>query len=294
MLLWSLFFFLLSPAVSTVVEVSVDGSSELPAVTSQQNNRSEPQDHNKSDERIRRFLKSETIQYQEFVPCLDELPQHLHPYLKDYRKTTRDPHYSSLSCLPPETTRENRCFRAFYDGYEHLLLEGGKGRDGLEYISDRVVEIIYQKGLMSRDVTPIVSSKKEYRMRHGASNSNRNSLEDPFEALHVDYFEVSDYVMTAILYDEASENLAGGETCIADSLAPSKDNNELNYTLQEGIVVEPKKGRLVMFTGGGENLHSPLPIYRTDQERPTYIMFFKCKDDNSDNRHQNTITQAEL
>ena len=116
--------------------------------------------------------------------------------------------------------------------------------------------------------------------------------------MHADYFESSDYVYTAILYDDPPEDLVGGETVLVDFMTEfsggTKENPEevssnervtfgmrmedtnithnhdyKEYTtrakaraakianrppieLTPGMIVEPKHGRLVVFSAGGE------------------------------------------
>ena len=124
--------------------------------------------------------------------------------------------------------------------------------------------------------------------------------------LHADYFESKLYVYTAILYDEQPEDLIGGETALVDFLLLNKDDgstavekvmfglqsdtgvkkNTAKQTLENaatqplkltsGMVVEPKPGRLVLFSSGGENFHAPLEVMRG--KRPTFHFWFKCKE----------------
>lgn len=109
-----------------------------------------------------------------------------------------------------------------------------------------------------------------------------------FGQLHGDYFESEDYVYTAILYDEPT-NLRGGETAIVDArggfevltgeqknvgdavvsrnAAVGEEETSLHVRsmsrppieLMSGVIVEPKRGRLLVFTvftGGGENVYA--------------------------------------
>ena len=48
----------------------------------------------------------------------------------------------------------------------------------------------------------------------------------------------------------------------------------LNFTLRRGLVVAPKRGRVVLFSGGGENIHTALPVRAG--RRQTIQAFFKC------------------
>jgi len=61
---------------------------------------------------------------------------------------------------------------------------------------------------------------------------------------------------------------AGGETGIADELDAEG--------LVEGIVVEPKRGRLLLFSGGGENYHAPMDVRRG--RRAAWHAWFTCAD----------------
>ena len=44
--------------------------------------------------------------------------------------------------------------------------------------------------------------------------------------------------------------------------------------LQRGLVVAPKAGRLVIFSGGAENFHAPLAVQHG--KRASLQMFFRC------------------
>jgi hypothetical protein len=63
-----------------------------------------------------------------------------------------------------------------------------------------------------------------------------------------------------------SDDLQGGETGIADELDAEG--------LVEGIVVEPRRGRLLLFSGGGENYHTPLNVVRG--RRAAWHGWFTC------------------
>mmetsp|Transcript_15019 Transcript_15019/g.29290 ORF Transcript_15019/g.29290 Transcript_15019/m.29290 type:complete len:196 (+) Transcript_15019:664-1251(+) len=45
-------------------------------------------------------------------------------------------------------------------------------------------------------------------------------------------------------------------------------------TLTAGLVVEPRRGRLLLFSGGGENYHAPLAVVRG--RRTTLHVWFRC------------------
>ena len=54
-------------------------------------------------------------------------------------------------------------------------------------------------------------------------------------------------------------------------------------TLVGGLVVEPRRGRLVLFSGGGENYHAPPAVTRG--RRTTFHAWFKCNCNNSAKSH---------
>ena len=54
--------------------------------------------------------------------------------------------------------------------------------------------------------------------------------------------------------------------------------------LVAGAVVEPRRGRLVLFSGGGENYHAPLPV--TQGRRTSFQVWFGCDcDDDGVEQH---------
>eukprot|EP00965_Chrysotila_dentata_P000976 31511-Pleurochrysis_carterae.AAC.2 len=68
-----------------------------------------------------------------------------------------------------------------------------------------------------------------------------------------------------------SVKLRGGETGIADGLEFAKDST---ISATSAWVIEPKRGRVVIFTGGGENYHAPLPVVKG--RRTTWNTWFSC------------------
>lgn len=44
--------------------------------------------------------------------------------------------------------------------------------------------------------------------------------------------------------------------------------------LAAGVLVEPRRGRLVLFSGGGENYHAPLPV--AQGRRTSFQVWFGC------------------
>jgi len=79
--------------------------------------------------------------------------------------------------------------------------------------------------------------------------------------------------------------LVGGETGMIDipplghpyepafEIKKDQDGHDRSV-IKHGIVVEPVRGRLVLFTGGGENFHSPLSVKAG--KRKTYHAWIEC------------------
>jgi hypothetical protein len=108
-----------------------------------------------------------------------------------------------------------------------------------------------------------------------------------WSSLHADYYESPNYMFSAVLYlgdedgEEAekdaplsrAEPLVGGETGIADRL--TRRGGGATPTMASGVVVQPRRGRLLLFTGGGENYHAPLEVARG--RRRTFHAWFSCE-----------------
>lgn len=98
-----------------------------------------------------------------------------------------------------------------------------------------------------------------------------------YAQMHADYYESANYVFTAVLYlgDEVGDDVArvGGETALIDEMRRDAAGA---CELARGVVVEPKPGRLVVFSGGGENYHAPLSVQRG--RRTTFHVWYDCLD----------------
>lgn len=158
---------------------------------------------------------------------------------------------------------------------------------------------------MEFDVKPILLESSVTRQKNYTTGDLGEAQN--FGHLHADYFESSSYVYTAILYDDPPTNLLGGETALVDFtplLSKSNEKGKVAFGMKikenetailpgekaskandhpgsqpidftSGMIVEPKRGRLVLFTSGGENFHAPMEVKRG--ERPTYHFWFTCK-----------------
>ena len=54
--------------------------------------------------------------------------------------------------------------------------------------------------------------------------------------------------------------------------------NDIPFILTPNVFIEPKHGRLVLFTAGGENFHAPMQVIRGI--RPTHHIWYRCKQSN--------------
>ena len=103
---------------------------------------------------------------------------------------------------------------------------------------------------------------------------------------HADYYADKRNVISVIVYlgHEGDEPLVGGWTGFVDTPPPEPGMPEQpglerlpNNTavLREGLMVAPRVGRVVAFTGGGENYHSALPTVQG--RRQSMNAWFMCK-----------------
>lgn len=225
---------------------------------------------------VRRILRSMDANEVEYFPCLDDVEDtDLAAFLREHRKRTRNPSYTSLSCAPVH------CFRAVFDGHQHLLNLENHDQMASEISSILQSIIVPKEPGTTSAIQSSLHRQKTYTVADTLTNVN-------FGQLHIDYFENDDYVYTAILYDDPPEVLIGGETAFANApigfqslSSDPKDRIVINegssmppLELLSGWIVEPKKGRLVLFTAGGENAHAPLQVIQG--ERPTHHLWFNC------------------
>lgn len=275
------------------------------------------------DPSVIRISASEYANLTQFVPCISDVSNPLYvskvkPFLKSYRKLTREPTFDSLPCSPPD---KNMCFRGVYDGYNDFLKMArnlvpdyeAMRREPKDEVVNRIALLL--ESLIVHPETPLKSdflwdkeaSIIELSGRREKSYANENVKND-YTELHADYFESSNYVFTAVLYDEPSEDLIGGETALVNikktvEVTSNSENIDFGMKLRElrtvskrlpleegsktdidtkdrlvqftsGLMIEPKPGRLVLFSGGGENFHTPVGVQRGT--RPTYHFWFKC------------------
>ena len=215
-----------------------------------------------------RIGKETHANYTEYIPCINDVGDMgaINPFLPIQRKRTRQPSYTALKCTP----EPSKCFRAVFDGYDHL-----RGAQDDAYAK------VIQSLIIPKDGEPTVPPLHKSVSRHKTYQVDISKNAANYGEMHVDYFESPQYVYTSILYDEPSADLVGGETMLANVESGFRyvesegdSGNMQKMELVSGVIVEPKKGRLVLFTSGGENVHAPMEVLKG--QRPTHHVWFTC------------------
>lgn len=80
---------------------------------------------------------------------------------------------------------------------------------------------------------------------------------------HIDAARPTQWLWTCLLYVGPHDELAGGETLLIDEAVDlvSSTGRVPQVAASKGLLVEPRRGRLLVFTSGAENVHSALPIF---------------------------------
>jgi hypothetical protein len=123
----------------------------------------------------------------------------------------------------------------------------------------------------------LVVSNPRFKNYYNRKAARDDSSKEPprWGEMHADYYESAAFVFSAILFlgEEAvdRERLVGGEFGWVDGLDHRPDGT---VHLSAGTVVEPRRGRLVLFSGSGENYHAPLPLLQG--RRTSLQMWFTC------------------
>ena len=104
-------------------------------------------------------------------------------------------------------------------------------------------------------------------------------------AFHFDFAQSAGAVWSATLYTghDGDEPLVGGWTAFVDAEGnPSGEpepglhrSSNGSALLHRGLAVAPRIGRLLLFTGGRENYHAPLPV--GSGRRQSLQIFFGCR-----------------
>lgn len=224
--------------------------------------------------------KSMDANFTQYIPCVDDLRGTDNSlFLPTKRKLTRTPVFTSLSCAPAQS----KCFRAVYDGFDDLSLLTQTLSD--ESMLEERIQAVVKSLIVANDGTLLPAKIEKSYLRNKTYDTDNTKAN--YGETHVDYFESEIFVYTVVLYGEPSNNLLGGETFIADAqngfrfidgITDRSSNRSANERrpkeLTSGIIVEPKLGRLLIFTGGGENVHGPLQVF--EGERHTKHLWFRC------------------
>eukprot|EP00300_Choanocystis_sp_HF-7_P011961 c17690_g1_i1.p2 GENE.c17690_g1_i1~~c17690_g1_i1.p2 ORF type:complete len:121 (+),score=27.83 c17690_g1_i1:558-920(+) len=81
------------------------------------------------------------------------------------------------------------------------------------------------------------------------------------------------YLYTAIVYlSTYGVDFTGGELAIVDGIIQVAEDKQ---ELADGVVIEPIPGRLVLFSAGAENMHTPLKV--KSGSRAVLQMWFTCQ-----------------
>ena len=257
-----------------------------------------------------RFAAAANFTWAQRLTCADTPSPEIHRFTQPLgpesrpRRSWRDPPLNSLCCAPPS------CFRAVLDGAIALPPPEPPERplppdsppapppvlDERRYDADelaaQIQEVLASRFGVSRvsPVFPRLKTAYAWRRSPGAVDG---STPPRWGELHADYFESDRFVYSAVLFLGAEDGdatpLLGGELGLVDAmeeevgpLPPSRDGGGAAGAaapvgpgrLTAGVVVEPKRGRLVVFTASGENYHSPLPVRAG--RRTSFQVWFEC------------------
>ena len=251
--------------------------------------------------RTERLVFSSTADYQvkRWLTCAPAADPSLHEFTDGGRGEWREPPLASLCCGP----KPDRCFRGVFDQRillaTELQLEDSaancseramrgecssdsetmraecalacKGYSEDEALQQQISALLQEEFGVSAQIEVSASRGKTYTK----SSERGQHTDDPWEGLHADYLDRKVYVYSAVLFlDLESDDdvkRKGGQTGLADKLDSEKKGLD---KLVSGWIVEPRKGRLVVFSGGGENYHTPLPV--TQGRRTTFHAWFTC------------------
>jgi len=207
------------------------------------------------------------------------------------RKSYRDPPLQSLCCFPTH----GRCFRAVFDG--RVPLPAGLNSVGVraDLVRSLITGPTYRE--IGTAIRALLASELGVEAGTVEVSTARTVQYTPagilqtllpstcalvglhvhgLSELHADYYENAKFTFSAILFLDIEANdevtLIGGETGFVDELKRNTTTSQLQLT--KGVVVEPRRGRLVLFSGGGENYHSAMEVVQG--RRTALHMWFRC------------------
>jgi len=185
--------------------------------------------------------------------CLDSEAdlERLRPFITNSFRGNR---FHRRSCGP----RRVRCGR--------VVLDGALDEDVLQEVGD------FRDRLHLWEGTGVIQGLLEVHFRTGALVAVAGQLDHNIRSdlpceMHSDYLSrPPHYFLTAIVYlVDQGRDCSRCETVFCDSIEEGR--------LLSGAVVQPKRGRVVLFSGGLENMHCKLP---SDGRRDVVQLFFRC------------------
>ncbi|KAL1527699.1 hypothetical protein AB1Y20_009085 [Prymnesium parvum] len=219
----------------------------------------------------------------EWLNCADGPNPRLHNFTAAGSPAWREPPLSSLCCFP----KHRRCFRAVLDGVVKVAEDPEEALSDLHVdcsnwaslnrsVSSEQQNMLTECALSCRRersflVGPVEPSLATFRTYYPSDEGL-----DKWHDLHADYYDNAEHVFSAILFmgDEQRDDTrrVGGEAGMADHLV--RDPASGVPRIMRGHVVEPRAGRLILFSSGGENYNAPLSVIRG--RRSTFHAWFKC------------------
>ena len=222
------------------------------------------------------------------------------------RQHWREPAHPNLCCV--RRLGASGCFRGAFDGRveienvdEELREDRPATKAARERMNEQIMRVMASEfGVEAWSVEPSVSRWLTYQPKAIGFSS------PTWKELHADYFESDQYVFSAVLYlgeeDDDAIGRVGGQTGLADEFWPPPPpaasnlfglwpNSSGTVHLKRGALIEPKRGRLLLFSSGGENWHSPLAVTRG--RRSTYHAWFKCHPECEDRARKEQREQRE-
>ena len=216
-----------------------------------------------------RIVRSTThANLSERLPCAATPKLELHDFTSMKRKDWREPRLSELPCFP------GHCFRGVFDGMVQI------DRHNESRWNEEVLAVLQAEFAVDPSAVTVSTQRRKTYVPTTLPKPNARltrvcSWPSPYEELHADYYESERYVFTAVLFfgEEEADMVrrVGGETALLDEMRRDDDGA---CQIARGLVVEPKAGRLLVFSGGGENYHVPIAVEAG--RRSTYHVWFQC------------------
>uniref|UniRef100_A0A7S0Q535 Prolyl 4-hydroxylase alpha subunit Fe(2+) 2OG dioxygenase domain-containing protein n=1 Tax=Coccolithus braarudii TaxID=221442 RepID=A0A7S0Q535_9EUKA len=227
---------------------------------------------------LRLQRNDQNLSLVQWLQCAHAPQDELHSLTNGRRKAWREPVIVDRCCFPANC----RCFRAVYDGRVRMLEPVSSNREKIAHYTREIAEVLATefgvRDLKSNSARSRTFTEADATRSRREQQGNVGALN--YTELHADYYESASYIFTGVLFlgEEAADEipLVGGELGFVDACMKIGDNMTVPT---QGVVIEPLRGRLVLFTGGGENYHSPMPVVRG--RRTTFHVWFRCSCESS-------------